>query len=144
DDAAQGEDLEVVGMLAVELVEHHEGPPPVAPGHQLARELAAGDRRRVGLGGRRAPTQRRGERRRGDDRQAEDAGVGAHGVAGHMLPMRITISTTAGPMTTHISDGRMQRMRGMVILTDTMAAFSSARCIRLVRIPSEWTRKARD
>ena len=35
-------------------------------------------------------------------------------------------------------------MSGMVILTDTIAAFSSARCMRLVRIPSACTRSARD
>ena len=35
-------------------------------------------------------------------------------------------------------------MSGTVILTETIAAFSSARCMRLVRIPSECTRSARE
>ena len=47
-------------------------------------------------------------------------------------------------MTTAISDGRMQMISGTVILTDTIAACSSARCMRLVRMPSAWTRSARD
>ena len=45
--------------------------------------------------------------------------------------------TIAGPMTTAMSDGRMHMTSGIVILTETMAAFSSACCIRLMRMPSE-------
>ena len=51
---------------------------------------------------------------------------------------------TNKPITTIINDGRMKKMSGTVILTETMAAFSSACCIRLVRIPSECTRSARE
>ncbi len=42
----------------------------------------------------------------------------------------------AGPMMIAIRLGRMHRMSGMVILTLTYAAFSSARCMRRMRIPS--------
>jgi hypothetical protein len=48
----------------------------------------------------------------------------------------------AGPMMTMISDGKMNSTSGSVILTATVAAFSSARCMRRVRIHSDCTRRA--
>jgi hypothetical protein len=47
---------------------------------------------------------------------------------------------TAGPMTAMNSVGRMQKISGMVILTGTFCAFSSARWRRLVRISEDWMR----
>ena len=47
----------------------------------------------------------------------------------------------AGPMTAMNRQGRMQKIRGMVILTGTCCAFSSARWRRLIRISVDWTRR---
>ena len=46
----------------------------------------------------------------------------------------------AGPITMTSRQGRMNRMTGIMILTGTWAAFSSARWRRLTRISVDWTR----
>ena len=47
------------------------------------------------------------------------------------------MAITAGPTTTTNMAGKMNRTRGTIILTAILAACSSARCLRFVRMPSE-------
>src|SRR5205814_8397949 len=112
-----------------------EGRRPVAARDQLARQLLARDERVVVQ----RPRLRRAPRGRAQQGHGREDRPRPHGP----LPNELEIMTMAGPMTTAMSDGRMQRTSGMVILTDTMAAFSSAFCMRLTRMPSEWMRSAR-
>ena len=54
-----------------------------------------------------------------------------------------TMLTHAGPTSATKSAGTKQSTSGMVIFTLSTAARSSARCMRRIRMPSDWTRSAR-
>src|SRR4029079_10909198 len=69
-----------------------------------------------------------------------DDGDVAHFCATAIGTRTCTNLIAAGPIVTTQIAGKIQKTRGNTILTPVFAAASSARCRRLVRSTSEWTR----